>query len=99
MDNSQMAAGRFERWALYRKAYARIKATLESGGSVVLATYTRATEYKPKHLELFSVSRTGLYVQHGKQRLCLNPNIYSLRFYVKRGQAEYIAPPWEKKAA
>jgi hypothetical protein len=66
--NSQMRAYRFERWARNRALFAKITGALRAGKRVTLGTYTRATTYDARHLELFSVDRYGCYVRAGKRR-------------------------------
>lgn len=79
MENANMKANRFYNWAQAKKRYAAIISTLNAGGSVVVSTCTRATEYKAKHAAMFKALPGGLYVQSGKKWLCLN--FTNIKFY------------------
>jgi len=57
---------------------AEIQAYLMSDGVVQLVTYTQARNYTKKHVDWFSANETGLYVQQGKRKECLN--FSTLRF-------------------
>lgn len=70
MTNEQMKPNRFGRWAANRKLYRRIMDTLNSGGIVTIATYTRAAHYDRRHANMFKVTRTGVFVQRGKSWDC-----------------------------
>lgn len=72
MPNSKMTTNRFGKWAQARSLYRRITAHLSSGGRVVLATYTRATVFDAKHVEMFRVTRSGCYVLRGKSWDCID---------------------------
>ena len=52
--------------------YNRIIETLSAGGIVQIVTYTRAIQYDKRHLSLFKVNPTGLYVRHGKRWVCID---------------------------
>ena len=73
LTNEQMIAGRFANWARYRRAERFIKLHAEAGrkvylrGNNYLVKYTVITK---KNASLVSSSRSGLFVQHGKQRIC-----------------------------
>jgi hypothetical protein len=45
---------------------------LNSGGVVQTVTYARATNYSKKHRDWCSADASGLYVRHGKGKVCLN---------------------------
>jgi hypothetical protein len=55
----------------------RIRVHLLSDGAVMVATYTKATIYRQKHVAMFTPSKretdTGVYVQHGKRRDYVDP--------------------------
>lgn len=51
---------------------AKIQAHLASGGKVMTVTYTKATIYSKKHVDMFSATDKDLFVQRGKGRDCLN---------------------------
>lgn len=72
MTNDQMRPNRFGRWAKARHLYGRIIETLRAGGTVTVATATQYTHYRPKHIDLFKVTPTGVYVQHGKRWDCID---------------------------
>jgi hypothetical protein len=72
MTNDQMKPGRFLRWQQARRTTARITAHLESGGRVIVGTYTQATIYSKKHAALFRATNSGLYVRRGKHWDCID---------------------------
>jgi len=51
--------------------FERIQAHLAEGGKVLIATYTKATLYSPKHAAMFKAptkpTEQGVYVQHGRR--------------------------------
>ena len=51
----------------------RINGHLASGGTVIISTMTRHTQYKRKHAGWFTERNGVLHVQHGKGRNCLGP--------------------------
>lgn len=72
MTNDDMKPGRFLRWQQARRTAAKIVSHLESGGRVVIGTYTRATIYSRRHATLFRATPSGLYVQSGKHWNCID---------------------------
>jgi hypothetical protein len=72
MINDQMKPGRFLRWQESRRTAARIAAHLNSGGKVVVATYTRASVYSRKHADMFRATSSGLHVRTGKRWDCID---------------------------
>lgn len=74
-----MKPGRFLRWHQARVLHGRIQGHLARGGSVMVATYTRATTYGPCHADRFQCRRDGVYVRAGKQWDCINYCV--IRFY------------------
>lgn len=72
MTNDQMIANRFGRWAKARKLVKYIQSNLEAGNVVVIATHTRAVQYKNVHVGMFKATRTGAYVQRGKHWDCID---------------------------
>jgi len=52
--------------------FERIQAHLAAGGKVMVATYTKATLYSPKHAPLFTAPSNpredGVYVARGRSR-------------------------------
>jgi hypothetical protein len=72
MTNDQMKPGRFLRWQQARRTAARIASHLNSGGRVVVGTYTRATVYSRRHADSFRATRSGLYVRIGKHWNCID---------------------------
>ena len=71
ITNSEMKAGRFAKWAEARRKLAWIKARLAEGRQVCVSTMTNCTKYSAKHADMFSATKSGLYVQHGKHWLNL----------------------------
>jgi len=72
MTNDQMKANRFARWANARKRIAFIVSNLQAGKTVQLTTYTKATRYTAKHIEMFKATKSGAFVQSGKNWLCID---------------------------
>jgi len=70
LTNDQMIAGRFATWAAARRKLAKIVSTLEAGKKVIVSTYTRATRFDKRHVDMFKATRTGLYIQSGKRWEC-----------------------------
>jgi hypothetical protein len=67
-----MIAGRFLRWHKARQRVAFIKARLNAGAVVTLATYTHAWHYRAKHAGMFKATKSGSYVQRGKNWVCID---------------------------
>jgi hypothetical protein len=72
MTNAEMIPNRFLKVHQARSRYRSIVAHLQAGGSVQLVTYTRATQYGPKHLGFFKISGSSIYVQRGKSWDCID---------------------------
>jgi hypothetical protein len=72
MTNEDMKPGRFLRWQQARRTAAKIASHLESGGRVVVGTYTRATVYSRQHATMFRATRSRLYVRSGKRWDCID---------------------------
>lgn len=72
MTNDQMKANRFLRLYQARQKLQAITDHLSIGGQVLIATYTRATAYSAKHAAMFKATKSGLYVQRGKQWDCID---------------------------
>jgi hypothetical protein len=72
MKNSEMKKNRFKVWADARRKLEWIKARISEGRTVQVTTYTRATRYTQKHLDMFRATKTGLLVQRGKSWDCLD---------------------------
>jgi hypothetical protein len=70
MTNEDMKAGRFARLACARKRLAFINRAFAAGKTVCLTTYTKQTRYTAKHADMFRATKSGLYVQSGKNWLC-----------------------------
>jgi hypothetical protein len=66
LSNDQMKADRFLRWHRARQTLAKMNAVWDRGGSVIVSTYTKATEFKAKHRDMIQARRDGLYAQRGK---------------------------------
>lgn len=72
LANDQMKAGRFLKLHNGRRTFARITNPLKAGKRIVIGTATRATQYGPKHLGMFTLSASGdVYVARGKRKDCL----------------------------
>lgn len=72
LTNDQMKPNRFARWAKARKRINFILENLEAGRTVQIATYTKAVRYTAKHKEMFKATKTGAYVQRGKNWDCID---------------------------
>jgi hypothetical protein len=72
MTNEDMKPGRFLRWQQARRTAAKIASHLESGGGVVVGTYTQATVYSRQRAAMFRATRSGLYVRSGKRWECID---------------------------
>ncbi len=71
IKNSEMIKGRFAKLAKGRKLMTRINRCWDNGGFVRVGTYTRYSDYKAKHREMFKLGKSGdLYIQHGKRWDC-----------------------------
>ena len=70
MDNSAMNAGRYYRWAGYRRKLAWIKEHLASGRTVYLSTRLRRVKLTAKDIDMVKATRDGLFVRSGKSWLC-----------------------------
>lgn len=68
ITNEEMKPGRWAKKYRAKSLLAQINDTLSRGGSVVVSTYSRATEYKAKHAAMFRLSGRGdaVLVQRGK---------------------------------
>jgi len=63
--------------------YTKIQEHLAKGGRVQIVTYTRATEYRPKHAGFFHPAKEGeigVWVDQGKRRVYALPS--TIRFSV-----------------
>lgn len=74
MTNAQMTAGRFLRLHNSRRKVAFILAHLAAGHMVQITTYTKATRYTAKHAGMFKATKSGAYVQSGKNWVCFDGN-------------------------
>lgn len=72
LSNEQMVRNRFGRWARARRLVRTIQDALSADGSVVIATYTKATQYDRRHVAMFKATPTGAYVQRGKRWDCID---------------------------
>ena len=57
--------------------FERIQQHFAAGGEVLIATYTRATLYRPEHASWFFRPK-GVYVQSGEQKLYVHPQYIHL---------------------
>lgn len=72
MNNSQMIADRFFKWSNYRKMISNIQSTLATDGEVHIVGYGRVVKCDKRHVTMFKVTKSGAYVQRGKNWDCLN---------------------------
>lgn len=72
MTNEQMKPNRFGRWYEARKKLNAIVKALNSGHTVMLSTYAKHTQYTKKHIGMFKATKSGLYVQQGKNWVCVD---------------------------
>ena len=72
MTNEQMKPNRYGKWHQAKQLVTRIQTTLNAGGYVVMATYTKATQYDRRHVNMFKATRTGAYVQSGQKWICID---------------------------
>lgn len=72
MTNEQMIEKRFSRWANYRKMISNIKKTLAADGEIHIVGYGRVVKCDKRHVEMFKATKSGAYVQRGKNWDCLN---------------------------
>ena len=72
MTHDEMKPNRFGRWCDARKKLNAILSALDSGQTVMVSTYTKATQYTTKHRNMFKATKNGLYVQHGKSWVCID---------------------------
>jgi hypothetical protein len=73
LTNSQMVSGRFERWAKYRRAVRFIREQTAAGRVVFLQNpgICAAIKITAKTAELVIARKSGLYVQRGKNAVCV----------------------------
>ncbi len=72
LTNDQMHEGRFYQWHKARRTVKAIKGHLAQGHEVIISTYTKATRYDRRHIEMFKACRNGAFVQHGRKWLCFD---------------------------
>jgi 3D (Asp-Asp-Asp) domain-containing protein len=72
LSNDAMRPNRYAHWARARRMIQTIQDYLYAGHTVTIATHTRATRYTRKHSAMFKATRTGAYVQRGKQWDCID---------------------------
>lgn len=72
MTNDEMKANRYLRWHNARQKVAWIKTHLAAGRTVCVTTYTKQTRYTAKHADMFRATKSGAYVQSGKNWLCFD---------------------------
>ena len=79
MSNEEMKPRRYYRWALARKKVRDIRQHLEAGGTVVISTWAKHTKADKRHVDMFRSSRSGAYMQRGKN--WDNIDYCAIRFY------------------
>ena len=72
LTNAQMKEGRFLRWHKARQRLTWIQARLSEGYTVQCSTYLRSVRYKAKHADMFKATKTGVFVQRGKNWDCID---------------------------
>jgi hypothetical protein len=72
MTNDQMKPNRFLRWHRARQTARKITIHFARGGKVLVGTYTRATIYNRKHIDLFRATQSGLLFKCGKNWNCID---------------------------
>jgi hypothetical protein len=72
MTNEQMKVGRFLALHKARRMFRFITANLAAGNEIQLTTSTRSTIYKAKHIDMFRIKGSSVYVQRGKAWDCIN---------------------------
>ena len=72
LSNQEMKSGRFARWALARKRVNFITSHLTAGHTVIVATPLKAWEFKAKHAAMFKATKSGAYMQRGKNWDCID---------------------------
>lgn len=55
-----------------QERYDKIVETLKAGGAVIVATYTKATMFKAKHIDLFKFANGSIYAKYGRNWLCID---------------------------
>ena len=74
LTNAAMDQNRFGRWANARRRISWIKSNLEAGREVYVCSQTRRSKYTKKHVDMFKATKSGAYVQSGKNWLCIDFN-------------------------
>lgn len=72
LKNSEMTANRFARWAVARRKFALIQKHLAAGRTVVISTALRGSKLSAKHAAMVKATRSGLYLQRGKNWDCID---------------------------
>ena len=71
--NNDMKAGRFLKLYQGKKMFNAIKNHLESEGTVLICTYTKATKLNKKHIGMIKIGKSGsVYMQSGKNWNCID---------------------------
>jgi len=72
MTNEQMKPFRFLRWQMARSKIAFIQSHLLQGQTVYLCTMTRATKLTAKNFDMIKATKSGAYMQSGKNWVCID---------------------------
>ncbi len=72
MTNDQMKPNRFGKWHIAKKQAKEINDHLLSGGVVMIANYLKATQLEKKHAGMVKGTKSGLYMQRGKNWVCID---------------------------
>lgn len=72
ITNEQMKAGRFLRWHTARRKVAFIRNHLSEGRTIYISTATRITKVSAKHADMFKATKSGAYIQRGRNWDCID---------------------------
>jgi len=72
LANKDMIANRYGQWARSRRIIKAIQDCLRNDGVVIISTYTKATQYDKRHVDMFKCDQNGAYVRHGRRWDCID---------------------------
>ena len=72
MSNDEMKANRYRRWYVARKQAAEIIMHLNNGGIVMIGNHLKAWQLDKRHVSMIKATKTGLYMQRGKNWDCID---------------------------
>ena len=79
MDTTHTSPGYYSKWAAARSKVRDIVNHLSDGGIVVVATYTKATQFDDRHVQYFKAAPSGAFMRRGKGWVCFDGA--SVKFY------------------